>query len=108
MKTFEDLIFQPHPHAVNLRKIYTVQQQEDPYIKELLNGKQARMDFDNGYGISVLFGSQFYSNGKDNYEVAVLQGGRLCGYFPEDSVKGYLTAHEITKIMKELQQKSVE
>lgn len=37
--------------------------------------RQAIMEFENGYGVSVLFGEAFYSNGIDTYEVAILKDG---------------------------------
>lgn len=105
MKTFKDLTYEPHPHAVALKEHYGKEPSIDPYIKEVLNGTQARMDFANSYGISVLCGILFYSNGRDTYEVAVLYEGELIRYFPEDSVRGWITADEVTEIMKEVQER---
>lgn len=53
-KTFEDLQFGPH------------------YILE--EGQHAKIMFENGYGVSVVFGDVFYSNGIDTYEVAIIKG----------------------------------
>lgn len=46
-----------------------------PYSK---TAKIAKMNFKNGYGVSVLCGSDYYSNGVDTHEVAVLKNGVLC------------------------------
>lgn len=61
MKTFDDLIFKPYVNS----EVYS-------------ECKQAVMDFNNGYGVSVLFGSPFCSDGINTYEVAVLYEGELC------------------------------
>lgn len=54
MKTFKNLVFESHGSGF---------------------GQQAILEFDNGYGVSVLFGDKFYSNGIDTYELAVLKDG---------------------------------
>ena len=88
MKTFKDLMFKKHYYA--------------KYYK---GAKQATMNFENGFGVSVLIGSCFYSNGVDSYELAVLKNGHLCydSGLTED-VFGRLSAREVTKIMKQVQQ----
>lgn len=92
MKTFKDLIFQPHP----LKK----------FSEE---NEQAIMFFPNGYGVSVLFGKQFYSNGIDTYELAVLKGDEreynLTYKTPiTRDVLGNLTEGEVTQAMIKVQQ----
>ncbi len=101
LKTFEDLQFEPHPHAITLKGLYASQQNIDPYIEQMFEAVQAVMQFPNGYGISVLCGVQFYSNGRDTYEV----GTRYC---EEDGctkweVVGWKTREEVEEIMIELQ-----
>jgi len=57
MKTFKDLEFKP-----------------------MLNspaGKHAIMNFDNGYGVSVIIDDSEFSNGVDTYTAAVLIGGMV-------------------------------
>jgi len=80
---FEDLVFKPHPIG---------------------NGKIATLNFPNDFGVSVVFGSLFYSNGVDNYELAVLHNGELT-YDTEitDDVLGYLSPKEISDVMGEIQ-----
>ena len=87
MKTFNDLVFGQH---IN------------PSIKDII---QARMQFDNGYGISVLLGGEgIYSNGLDTYEVAILYNDELCydsGLC--DDILGHQTESEITELMEKIQ-----
>ena len=63
------------------------------------------MQFDNGYGISVLLGGYgIYSNGIDTYEVAILYDDELCydsGLC--DDILGYQTESEITELMAKIQ-----
>ena len=81
MKTFNDLKFEPW-HG----------------------GKYAILNFDNGYGVGVLFGENYHSNGIDTYELAVLKYGLIC-YDTEitNDVLGYLTKEEVTNVMLKLQ-----
>lgn len=88
MKTFKDLTFGQH---IN------------PNITDII---QARMEFSNGYGISVLLGGYgIHSNGIDTYEVAILYNDKLCydtGLC--DDVLGHQTESEITELMEKIQQ----
>lgn len=83
MKTFKDLRFTAHP-AVALHT-------------------QARMDFENGYGVSVVTGLAARCGG-GTYEVAIMKNGNLC-YSTDitDDVLGYQTPDEITDVMIKLQ-----
>lgn len=88
MKTFKHLKFKPHPANY-------------PGCDD---GTQARMDFPNGYGVSVITGSMFYSTPDTPYELAILKNGRLCYDTPiTDDVLGYLTKKEVTEVMKQVQ-----
>ena len=84
MKRFEDLEF--HDHTIT-------------------GGKQAILNFDNGYGVSVIFGNMFYSNGVDTYELAIMKDMEI-DYTTgiTDDVMGHMTKDEITKTMKEVQE----
>ncbi len=90
MKTFADLQFKPHPR--------------DP------NGFQARMEFENGYGISVVrfggfSGFASYTDNDQEWEVAVMKDGRVCYDTPvTDDVIGHLTDEKVTKVMKQIQE----
>lgn len=84
LKTFEDLEFKPHPVPGNTR---------------------AYMAFENDYGISVLFGKDFYLNGIDTYEVAVWYKDEIT-YDTDitDDVIPRITKDEVFEIMKQIQQ----
>lgn len=99
IKQFKDLVFNPHPLAKEAEKLPN-------YLRgEYAESKQAKMFFENGYGISVLFGSMFYSNGVDSYEVGVLKGGTLCYDTPiTNDVIGYIPAAEVSDIMRKIQE----
>jgi len=99
VKTFKDLDFKPHSFTKYADKYnYSFNEQ---YSK----AKQAIMYFENGYGVSVLYGSCFYSNGIDTYEVGILYDGGLT-YDTDitDDVMGYLTESEVTDVMIRVQQ----
>lgn len=99
MKNINDLVFYPHPIAKEAEKISSCMRQM------YAESKQATMYFGNGYGISVLFGSMFYSNGIDTYEVGILKDGALCYDTPiTNDVIGYVTADEVTDIMRKIQE----
>lgn len=92
MKTFKDLEFREH----ELRR----------FAEKCV--KHAVMFFPNGYGVSVLFGKHFYSNGFDTYELAVI---RKCGdgysmaYDTPitNDVLAHLTEDEVTEAMIKVQ-----
>lgn len=90
MKTFESLIFEPHFS---------------------MDGLQARMDFPNGYGISVvrfklrpgIYGT--YTDNENEWEVAVFKDGALCydTHITSDVI-GHCSNEEVTKIMQRIQE----
>lgn len=100
MKTFKDLEFKDHPIG---------------------NGLMARLNFDNGYGVSVVrfkrgdnpfieasaqndtYGS--YTDNEEEWEVAIIKDGGLC-YSTEltSDVLGNQSDTDIDKIMKTLQE----
>jgi len=87
MKTFNDLEFE--------------QIDEAPYMV----GKKVRVQFDNGYGVSVV-SHTFSYGGKDGlYELAVLdKNGDLTYETPiTNDVLGYLEPEEVTEIMTKVQ-----
>lgn len=81
MKTFEDLEFKPG----------------------ICGFTRARMNFDNGYGVSVIYGPYAYCD-ENTYEVAVLKNDELCYSTPiTDDVLGYQDREQVTEIMKIIQ-----
>lgn len=83
MKTFKDLDFKAHS----------------------VSGKHAIYHFDNKYGVSVICGHMFYSNGVDTYELAILYNGQIT-YNTDitNDVIGNLTADQVTDVMIKVQQ----
>ena len=106
MKTFDDLIFQEHELAISAKRVIERDPSlKDGYLGKLLNAKHAVINFDNGYGISVLFGTSFYSNGINTYESAALCNGVLCYDTPiTDDVMGFLKKEEVSDMMKKIQE----
>jgi hypothetical protein len=84
MKTFNDLLFKPHPIGM---------------------GKISTMEFDNGWGVSVVQSTYSYGGSEGLYELAVTKGGSLHYDNPVayGDVVGYLTEEDVTKHMGEIQ-----
>ena len=97
IKTFKDLEFIKHPIL-----LYAKSSKD---TKEMVaNSKHAVMEFENGYGVSVLFGDIFYSNGIDTYEVAIMKDNHVCFDTPlTDTVLPYKNEDEVTEIMRKIQ-----
>lgn len=88
MKTFNDLEF------TEIVNDYTV------------NGKRARMMFDNGYGVSVIQSDMTYGGKEELYELGVLddpKGGVVSYTSVTYDVLGWLTEDDVTKHMAEVQ-----
>ena len=84
MKTFKDLEFKPHPNGQG--------------------GIQATIDFDNGYGASVVLAPWSYGGTLGLYELAVLHDGEITYDTPiTGDVMGYLTEDEVTELFKQIQ-----
>jgi hypothetical protein len=69
-----------------------------------MQGKRCRIEFNNGYGASVV--SHDYSYGGKNglYEVAVLKDNDICYDTPiTNDVIGYLTEDEVSDILIKIQ-----
>lgn len=89
MKAFKDLKFKKHSIAKSER------------FKE---AKHATEIFNNDYGVSVVFGKCFYSNGIDTYEVAVLYKDKISyNSGITDNVLGYLSEDKVSEIMIKVQ-----
>ena len=97
MKTFDDLVFNTHPGQIkeeDKQKLIDAGIEADSDVFSELT--QARITFDNGHFMSIIFGALFYSNGVDTYEAWCKQ--------MEDEPRGYLTIDEVTAYMKEIQE----
>lgn len=104
MKTFNDLEFKPHGCAGDLFPPAILIQDETRVGDD---SRQARMDFDNGYGISVVTGSSFFHIDENGpYEVALFNRGHI-GYDDDRfiDVVGYCDEDAVTELMAYIQAK---
>ena len=86
LKEFKDLKFHKH--------------------KSLSFKSQARMNFPNRYGVSVITGEGAYSSEESPYELAVFYRGKLCYTSGiTNDVLGYLTEKDVTFYMERVQKK---
>ncbi len=85
MKTFKDLEFEPHAAG--------------------MGGVMSRIQFDNGYGASVVKTPYTYGGDKGLYELAVIKDDELCYDTPiTNDVIGYLRPEDVTDVMEKIQQ----
>ena len=71
------------------------------------SGEQAKHFFANGYGISVITGGMWYSDGvhaQHGYELAIIDkdGKLLYGELTQGDVLGYLTKEEVTEVGRQV------
>jgi len=84
MKTFNDLDFNPMDMGI---------------------GFIARINFDNGYGASVIKSPHSYGGNQGLYELAVIKDDAICYNTPiTDDVLGYLTENDVTKYLGQIQE----
>lgn len=85
MKTFEDLEFKE---------------------QEYHRGVQARLYFENGWGVSVVCGPHTYGGERGLYELAVIKDGDLHydNIVANGDVVGYLRPEDVTDCMKLVQE----
>jgi hypothetical protein len=86
MKTFNDLEFVPHAAG--------------------MGGVMSRIQFENGYGASVVKTDYTYGGDKGLYELAVLdnEGNLTYATSVTDDVIGYLRPEDVTDVMAKIQQ----
>lgn len=84
MKTFNDLEFNAHP---------------------LNNGVLAKMEFDNGFGVSVVQSPYSYGGDRGLYELAVWKDGEIHydNKIANGDVVGYLRPEDVTDAMLVIQ-----
>jgi hypothetical protein len=85
MKAFKDLEFVEHPSHIG--------------------GVQARIQFDNGYGASVVKTPYSYGGDRGLYELAVLKDDELHYDNPvaNGDVRGFLTEDAVTELLIQIQ-----
>lgn len=85
-------------------KFPELQKLNDPMFDNMRDAKCARIMFPNGYGVSLIFGEMFYSNGINTYELAVLNPNGITYTTPiTNDVLGYLTEDEVTSILQQIE-----
>jgi len=86
MKTFNDLEFEPHAAG--------------------MGGVMSRIQFENGYGASVVCTPHTYGGDRGLYELAVLDSEGHLTYATSvtDDVIGYLRPEDVTDVMAKIQQ----
>jgi hypothetical protein len=86
MKTFNDLEFVPHAAG--------------------MGGVMSRIQFENGYGASVVKTDYTYGGDKGLYELAVLDSDGNLTYATSvtDDVIGYLRPEDVTDVLVKIQQ----
>lgn len=74
-------------------------------LDDFMDGVQSRIEFENGYGASVVR-HQYSYGGKDGlYELAITKDNELCYSTPITSdVEGYLTEDAVTDLLKQIQE----
>jgi hypothetical protein len=81
--TFEELTFKENKHNESI---------------------QAYVEFENGYGASVIKGKYTYGGKEGLYELAVLWDGRICYNSPiTNDVEGFLTEAEVTTYLMSIE-----
>jgi hypothetical protein len=72
---------------------------------EFMSGKKSRIQFDNGYGASVVSHSFSYGGKLGLYEIAILDNeGDICYDTPiTDDVIGHLTEEDVTEVLIKIQ-----
>jgi hypothetical protein len=88
MKTFKDLVF-------------------EPLDSEFLVGKACRIQFDNGWGASVVCHNYSYGGKNGLYELAVLDSTGELHYdnlVANSDVRGYLTEENVSEVLISIQE----
>lgn len=87
IKTFSDLEFIDHPMGVEF------------------GGIISRIQFDNGYGASIVKGPMSYGGKEGLYELAVLDGDGELTYTTSvtNNVEGYLNEMDVTRLLEQIQ-----
>jgi hypothetical protein len=71
------------------------------------NGIQCRVQFDNGYGASIVSHNYSYGGKEGLYELAVLNENGNIHYdnpVANGNVRGYLNESEVTELLKQIQE----
>ena len=89
--SFKDLEFKEHPIAKKARTAIDKRPEDEELYSDLLNCKQAKIIFTNGVQMSVCFGTGFFSNNINTYEV-------YCSELRSEPFE-YVTEEQVTELM---------
>ncbi len=99
---FKDIKFEPHQISVNLQDPWLSDPKYQDTQQMMHEAKQAIYKSDCGLEFSILFGSLFYSNGINTYEIWVAnEDNRITLGERYDEPDGYCTKKEIKKYIKD-------
>ena len=100
-KTFDDLVF--YKKGGDPCVAHTMMVMVKDYIYP--DAIRASIEFDNGYGVSVIAGGMARGHRSAPYELAIFKGDELDYDHPESDgdVRGHLTPDEVTEIMRRVQ-----
>lgn len=110
MKTFDDLVFKPHRIAIEYKKIiederfFPKDEGLSDHMKKCLDATYCHINFDNGYGLSIISGEIFYTSEEGPYEVGILHNGELdhTTELTED-VLGHQSKEDVENLLKIVQ-----
>jgi len=94
------------PALVKKIKMKTFKDLEFEEIKnEIMSGKKTRINFENGWGASVVSHNSSYGGAEGLYELAVLFENEIHYDNPVagGDVKGYLTEEDVTDLLIQIQ-----
>jgi len=94
------------PALVKKIKMKTFKDLEFEEIKnEIMSGKKTRINFENGWGASVVSHNSSYGGAEGLYELAVLFENEIHYDNPVagGDVKGYLTEEDVTNLLTQIQ-----
>lgn len=68
------------------------------------NEYAGEVDFDNGYGLSIISHKGSYGGERGLFEIMLIRNGQPCSFPPiteeEDTVKGFLTKEQVEEIIE--------
>lgn len=102
MKTYKDLEFKPHPIAIEMKAVAHKSELQRLY-EQTKDGQIAHLNFENGYGISVIKDCPFITM-DSKFEIAVLRDGSICYDTPiTDDVMRMELEDEVSDVMRRIQ-----
>ena len=89
------------PHAVH-EEMINAKDLPDNILKDFIGSKQGLYTSENGIPFSILLGGMFYSNGKDTYEIWIIDEDIRTSLGTQyDDPAGYLTDDEVVEYIND-------